>query len=241
MTATKLVPDKDDPRHKSFSIEIDRTKYEWSEEKIDGAQLRGLPEPPIPPERNLFLVVPGHPDRRIKDGDTVEVHDGLRFFTETKVPKSFTIRIDRADYEWLEDKISGAQLRRLPPTPIPPERDLFQVVPGQPDRKIKDDDTVEVHDGLRFFTETKVPKPFTIRIDRTEYEWSEHEISGAQLRELPSTPIPPERDIFQIVPGHPDKKIEDDDAVEVRDGLRFFTAPNTINPGTAGTYDRPAP
>ena len=40
-------------------------------------------------------------------------------------------------------RLTGAQLRRLPPTPIPPERDLFQVIPGHPDRKIKDDDTVE--------------------------------------------------------------------------------------------------
>ena len=170
MTGKKPVPDKDDPGHKPFTIQIDRTKYEWSEEKISGAELRSLPEPPILRERDIFLVVPGHPDR-----------------------------------------------------------------------KIKDDDTVEVHDGLRFFTEAKVPTPFTIRIDRTEYEWSEDKISGAQLRELPPTPIPPERDLFQVVPGHPDKKIEDDNAVEVHDGLRFFTAPNTINPGTARTYDRPAP
>ena len=75
-------------------------------------------------------------------------------------------------------------------------------------------------------------KVFTIRIDRTEYEWPEEKISGAQLRRLPPTPILPERDLFQVVPGHPDRKIKDDDTVEVHDGLRFFTAPNTINPGT---------
>ncbi|MCY3971012.1 MAG: multiubiquitin domain-containing protein [Acidobacteria bacterium] len=81
MTAKNPVPDKDDPGHKPFTIQIDRTKYEWSEEKISGAQLRSLPEPPIPRERDIFLVVPGHPDRKIKDDDTVEVKDGLRFFT----------------------------------------------------------------------------------------------------------------------------------------------------------------
>ena len=80
--------------------------------------------------------------------------------------------------------------------------------------------------------ESSVHKVFTIRIDRTEYEWPEEKIAGSQLRRLPPTPIPPERDLYQVIPGHPDRKIKDDDTVEVHDGLRFFTAPNTINPGS---------
>ena len=79
--------------------------------------------------------------------------------------------------------------------------------------------------------DNQVLKVFKIQIDRTEYDWAEEKISGAQLRRLPPTPIPPDRDLFQVVPGHPDRKIKDDDTVEVHDGLRFFTAPNTINPG----------
>lgn len=78
-------------------------------------------------------------------------------------------------------------------------------------------------------------KPFTIRIDRTQYEWSDEKISGAQLRVLPSPPIPPDRDLFQVVPGHDDRKLKDDDTIEVYDGLRIFTAPNTINPGVSHT------
>ena len=74
-------------------------------------------------------------------------------------------------------------------------------------------------------------KVFTIKIDRTQYEWPEEKITGAQLRQLPPTPIPADRDLFQVIPGHQDRKIKDDDTVEVHDGLRFFTAPNTINPG----------
>jgi hypothetical protein len=33
------------------------------------------------------------------------------------------------------------------------------------------------------------------------------------------------------VPGGSDKKIGDSDVVEMRNGLRFFTAPAQINPG----------
>ena len=75
-------------------------------------------------------------------------------------------------------------------------------------------------------------KVFTIQIDRIQYPWSDEKINGDQLRHLPQPPIPPERDLFQVIPGRPDLKIKDDDPVEVHDGLRFFTAPNTINPGT---------
>ena len=225
MTAENSVPDRDTPDRNVFTIRIDHVPYEWLEDKITGDQLRRLPTTPIPPDRSLFQVVAGHPDRKIKDDDTIEVHDGLDFIT---APSVFTIRIDRTEYEWAEDKITGHQLRRLPTTPIPPDRSLFQVVAGHPDRKIKDDDTIEVHDGLDFIT---APSVFTIRIDRTEYEWAEDKITGDQLRRLPPTPIPPDRDLFQVVPGHPDRKINDDDTITVHDGLRFFTAPNTINPG----------
>ena len=78
------------------------------------------------------------------------------------------------------------------------------------------------------------PKGFRIRIDRTDYTVTKEKLSGAQLRELPTPPIPPDRDIYQVVPGHEDLKIKDDDTVQMHDGLRFFTVPNTINPGTSG-------
>jgi hypothetical protein len=79
--------------------------------------------------------------------------------------------------------------------------------------------------------ETAHPKTFHIQIDRTHYEVHDAQMTGAQLRQVPPTPIPPERDLFEVVPGHPDRKIENDDVVEIRNALRFFTAPATINPG----------
>ena len=33
------------------------------------------------------------------------------------------IRIDQQEHDWPEEKIAPAQLRRLPPTPIPSDRD----------------------------------------------------------------------------------------------------------------------
>ena len=74
-------------------------------------------------------------------------------------------------------------------------------------------------------------KTFEIQIDRVLYKLTENRLTGADLRRIPEPPIPAERDIFEIIPGHPDRKIENDDRIVIRDGLRFFTAPNTINPG----------
>ena len=72
---------------------------------------------------------------------------------------------------------------------------------------------------------------FEIQIDRVKYKVTQSVMTGAQLRALPSGGIPHDRDLFEVVPGAPDKKIGDNDRVEIRDGLRFFTAPGQINPG----------
>jgi hypothetical protein len=75
-------------------------------------------------------------------------------------------------------------------------------------------------------------RTFTIRIDRTEFRVHERELTGLQLRHLPNPPIGPDRDLFEVVPGGSDLKILDNMEVKMRDGLRFFTAPAQINPGS---------
>lgn len=85
---------------------------------------------------------------------------------------------------------------------------------------------------LRQF-EARARRPYEIRIDRTDYKVAEHKRTGAQLRTLPTPPIGSDRDLFEVVPGGSDKKIEDNEEVTMRDGLRFFTAPAQINPGCA--------
>lgn len=80
------------------------------------------------------------------------------------------------------------------------------------------------------------PKEFEIQIDRTHYKVTLDHMTGVQLRHLPSPPIGPDRDLFEVVPGGSDKKIGNDDVVEIRNGLRFFTAPAQINPGAKGSF-----
>lgn len=75
-------------------------------------------------------------------------------------------------------------------------------------------------------------RPFEIKIDRTEYKVKDAVMTGHQLRLLPTPHIGPDRDLFEIVVGGSDRKIEDNQKVKMRDGLRFFTAPAQINPGS---------
>jgi Multiubiquitin len=72
---------------------------------------------------------------------------------------------------------------------------------------------------------------FHIQIDRVHYTVTQHFMTGEQLRHVPPTPIGPDRDLFEVVPGGTDRKIADNEEVEIRDGKRFFTAPAQINPG----------
>jgi len=70
-----------------------------------------------------------------------------------------------------------------------------------------------------------------IKIDRSEFKVAQAALTGAQLRALPNPDIGAERDLFEVVPGGSDRKIELTEVVKMRDGLRFFTAPAQINPG----------
>jgi Multiubiquitin len=78
------------------------------------------------------------------------------------------------------------------------------------------------------------PKQVTIHIDRDQFRVAEGAITGAELRNLPSPPIGPDRDLYLEVKGPGDDRlIEPSDVVEVEGGMHFFTAPATITPGDA--------
>lgn len=73
---------------------------------------------------------------------------------------------------------------------------------------------------------------FRIQIDRVHYEVHEERMTGEQLRHVPLAPIPQDRDLYEVRPGEQDRLIGDSEEVRIRDGLRFFTAPHHINPGS---------
>lgn len=56
-------------------------------------------------------------------------------------------------------------------------------------------------------------------------------MTGEELRKLADPPIDPKRDLFEVVPGGSDEKVDHNKEIPIRDGLRFFSAPAQINPG----------
>lgn len=80
-------------------------------------------------------------------------------------------------------------------------------------------------------SEHRKPEDIKLQIDRVHYEVTQREMTGAELRHLPSPPLGPDRDLFEVVPGHADRKIADQERVALSNGARFFTAPAHINPG----------
>jgi hypothetical protein len=78
---------------------------------------------------------------------------------------------------------------------------------------------------------TSTHKQFEIFIDKTKFEVTSSSLTGAQLRNLPSPPVPEDRDLYLEVPGGEDKPIEPQDTLALKEGMHFFTVPKHINPG----------
>ena len=88
-------------------------------------------------------------------------------------------------------------------------------------------------------TPVEPPGVIYIRVDREEVKvrldsLTDGMLTGGRIRQLVNPPIGEDRDLFEIVPGGADRKIGDEDSVEIRAWMRFFSAPRTINPGRAG-------
>jgi len=78
-----------------------------------------------------------------------------------------------------------------------------------------------------------MPNTIIIHINHTKYDAPKTPMTGAELRALPSPAIGPEHDLYLVVPGPgDDNRIDAAEAVELKNGMHFYTAPTTINPGT---------
>ncbi|MEF3691709.1 MAG: multiubiquitin domain-containing protein [Candidatus Moraniibacteriota bacterium] len=78
----------------------------------------------------------------------------------------------------------------------------------------------------------KQEKETVIHIDNKPYKTSKGSMTGAEIRFLPEPNIGSDRDLFLVVPGpQDDRKIGDDESVELHNGMHFYSAPTNINPG----------
>ncbi|PIR83898.1 hypothetical protein COU18_01945 [Candidatus Kaiserbacteria bacterium CG10_big_fil_rev_8_21_14_0_10_51_14] len=77
----------------------------------------------------------------------------------------------------------------------------------------------------------------TIHIDHQVYHAPKTPMTGSELRALADPDIGPDRDLFLTVPGpEDDRKIGNDEAVDLKNGMHFYSAPTTINPGDHNAF-----
>lgn len=87
------------------------------------------------------------------------------------------------------------------------------------------DETAKEHESIIIF------------IDRVQYRAPRNDMTGEQIRQLVHPQIGPDRDLWLEVPGGSDEKIEDNQVIDIKSGMHFFTAPATINPGNDAASD----
>jgi hypothetical protein len=148
--------------------------------------------------------------------------------TSATRPTRSTIYIDTEPYKIAAGPTPVTTLRELRRPPVPEGKELWLDIDDAQDELLDQAGTITVQDGMRFFTEIDA---ITIRIDRIEYELYRRKMSGAELRAVPSPDVAADRDLWLDVPDKRDVKIQDEDVVRLKDGMRFFTAPGRINPG----------
>lgn len=76
-----------------------------------------------------------------------------------KSGKQIVIHIDRKQFKVAEGEMTGARLRALPDPDVGPEFDLWLEVPGGEDRRIDNEESVKLKNGMHFFTAPSVINP----------------------------------------------------------------------------------
>jgi hypothetical protein len=76
------------------------------------------------------------------------------------------------------------------------------------------------------------PHEITVHIDRKPYKTDQQSLTGEQLRQLAQPPIGADYDLYLEVPGGEDELIDDQQSVELKDGIHFFSSQKHITPGS---------
>jgi hypothetical protein len=128
------------------------------------------------------------------------------------------IYIDDEPIEVKERRLTGAQLCTLV---TPPAQNVWLDIPDVQDQPIAPPELVAIEHDMRFFTD----RPRTIDIDKVPYEVRTTVLTEAELRALPTPPVPDDYGIWKGIVGDIDDPIEPGEFVTIVNGDQFFTKP----------------
>lgn len=72
------------PHHDSHQIpiSIDKTSFKVTKEEMKGAELRALPDPDVPADRDLWLEIHGNQDDElVAPASVIHLKPGMHFYT----------------------------------------------------------------------------------------------------------------------------------------------------------------
>jgi hypothetical protein len=139
--------------NKSLPLIIDGKHYEWHQQYISGAEIKGLGH--IPDGSKIYLAIkePGECEL-ISNEDKVDLaRPGVEHFFSRN--HEWKLIIDNKDFEWNKQFIYGSDVRRL--RSIPTEYQIFLVIKGPwEDEPINDGDKVDLaRPGIEHFYSCK--------------------------------------------------------------------------------------
>lgn len=216
-------------KRSNYEIRIDEQVFNLENPEPTGLDLLSLVGK-TPGKFLLTLVIEGEPDRLIDPGETFDVSaPGVEHFALVSKARFYSFRIDEHSFSLENQFPTGRELLAL--VGKSPDTHLLTIsLPGD-DELIDADEKVDLAKPGREQFLVVVRNPLAITIDDVVYHPSAKVLTGTELRSLPTPPVATNRDLWLDVPGPDDRKIQSGEAVPLKDGMVFYTAPATINPG----------
>lgn len=208
-------------------VQIDELTFTIGSSEATGRQLLELAGFD-PTNYMLAQVIQGAPDHLVDPEETIELFPNQRFSSISK-QRYYNFSIDEQSFSRPEAELTGRQLLAL--VGKSPETHLLNYnLPNQDDVLIDADEIVDLRQPGRERFSVTVRK-LTITIEDVQYHPPKATMLGSELRALAKPAISSDLDLWLDVPGKDDRRIKDDEAVALKDGMVFYTAPSTINPG----------
>jgi hypothetical protein len=208
----------------SIEVQINGNPHLLINPLITGADLLAL-ENATPEKYRLSRVTEdqGVPDQEVEPEETLDVREHYnRFFNTISKERWYSFGIDEKSFESTRRLITGRELLRLVDLD-PAGYDIGFRIVGAPDTYVLPDQEADLGLPGREQFYTLVKKPLRISIDGTSYTPGKTEMTGAELRSLPSPPIGDDREFWWDVPGKEDQQVAPTQRLVLEDGMAFYT------------------
>lgn len=207
-----------------FEVQINGNTHRLTSPFITGTEMLALEN--ATPEKFLLSRVTeeqGTPDLLADPEETLDLREPHnRFFNTLSKERRYTFGIDEKSFEWPHRFITGLDLLGLAKLD-PAGYDIAFRIIGAPDTYVLPAQQVDLSLPGREQFYTLVKKAITITIDGVVYTPGKTEMTGAELRALPSPPTPDDKEFWWDVPGKEDRVVELAERLNLTDGMAFYT------------------